>query len=97
MRARTLSVTRPASLQALRRQIDQVDSRLLRLLNQRAALALRVGRIKKRHGRRLFDLTRERAILHRMTRTNGGPLSAQAIRRIYRAVLTQVRRLEQTQ
>jgi chorismate mutase/prephenate dehydratase len=71
-----------------------VDAHLLTLLNHRAALGLRVGRLKKRHGLRLFDPTREHAILQRMTRANGGPLSAQAVRAIYRAILVQIRRLE---
>ena len=84
------------TLQQLRKRIDQVDRRLLRLLNQRAGLALRVGRLKKRHGRSLFDPRRERAILRRLTSANHGPLPAQAVRAIYREILRQVRRLGQS-
>ena len=78
----------------LRGRIDALDTRLLRLLNQRAALALRVGRLKKRQGLQLFDPRREQAILRRLMQANGGPLSPQAVRAIYREVLTQVRRFE---
>ena len=84
------------TLQQLRKRIDQVDRRLLRLLNQRAGLALRVGRLKKRHGRSLFDPRRERAILRQLTAANRGPLPAPAVRAIYREILKQVRRLEQS-
>ena len=84
------------TLQQLRKRIDQVDRRLLCLLNQRAVLALRVGRLKKRHGRSLFDPRRERAILRQLTRANRGPLPAQAVRVIYREILRQVRRLGQS-
>ena len=84
------------TLQQLRKRIDLVDRRVLRLLNQRAVLALRVGRLKKRHGRSLFDPRRERAILRRLTVANLGPLPAPAVRAIYREILTQVRRLEQS-
>ena len=83
-------------LRDLRKQIDRLDVRLLQLVNQRAALVIRVGSLKKRHGRRLFDPTRERAVLRRLTRTNRGPLSVQAVRAIYREIFRQARRLEQS-
>jgi len=84
------------SLQVLRRQIDRLDARILRLLNQRARLAIRVGRLKKRQGRQLFDPKREQAVLRQVTQADHGPLSAQAVRAIYREILRQIRRLEQS-
>ena len=84
------------NLQALRSQIDRVDSQLLRLLNRRASLAIRVGRLKKRQGRHLFDPKREQAILRRVTRANHGPLPPRAVQAIYRQILTQVRRFERS-
>lgn len=86
-----------ATLHQLRRRIDALDVRLLRLLTQRAALALRVGRIKRREGWRLVDLAREREILQRMAEASQGPLTPQAVRAMYRTILTQIRRLEQQQ
>jgi len=82
------------TLQQLRKQIDRLDYRLLRLLNKRATLAVRVGLLKKRQGRRLFDLKREQEILCRVTQANHGPLSPEAVRTIYREILRQIRRLE---
>jgi len=82
------------TLEQLRRHIDRLDRRLLELVNRRARLALRVGRIKKRQGRRLFDPARERAILRRLTDANRGPLSAGAVRAVYREIFRQIRRLE---
>ena len=84
------------TLQQLRKQIDRIDRRLLPLFNRRARLAIRVGRLKKRQGTRLFDPTRERTILLRMAHANRGPLSDEAVRAIYREILTQIRRLEQS-
>ena len=84
------------TLQQLRKRIDRVDAQILRLLNQRATLGLEVGRLKKREGRCLFDPKREQAILRHLTQVNGGPLSSPAIRVIYREILRQVRRLEQS-
>lgn len=84
-------------LRQLRQQIDVVDASLLRFLTQRAALALRVRRIKKRNGWKLQDPVREQAILRRMTHANPGPLTPQAVQAIYRTILTQMRRLGQKQ
>ena len=80
----------------LRKHIDRLDHQLLGLLNKRADLAVRVGLLKKRQGRRLFDPKREQAILRQVTSANHGPLSTRAVRAIYREILRQIRRLEQS-
>ena len=84
------------TLEQLRTHIDRLDERLLMLLNTRGRLALCVGRIKKRQGKRLFDPARERIVLRQLLAANPGPLSTRAVRAIYREILTQVRRLEQS-
>lgn len=84
------------TLQQLRNRIDRLDDRVLALLNQRARVGLRVGALKRCHGKRLFDAAREQAILRRLAVLNGGPLSSTAVRAIYREILRQVRRLEQS-
>ena len=83
-----------SNLPSLRKQIDRVDLQLLRLLNQRAALALRVGRIKNRKKWPVFDPAREASVLRHIERKNRGPLPAAAVRRIFQAILTQCRRRE---
>jgi len=82
-------------LPSLRKQIDRLDRQLLRLLNQRAALALRVGRAKREDQLPVFDPVREQRILRLMVRTNRGPLSPGAIRTVFQEILRQSRRLEQ--
>ncbi len=84
------------TLSQLRKRIDQLDRRLLALLNQRAHLALRVGLLKRRQDRQLFDPKRERDILRQVAHANAGPLSTHAVRAIYREILRQIRRLEQS-
>ena len=84
------------TLEQLRQHIDRIDAQVLRLLNRRAGLAMRVGRLKQRDGLRLFDPKREAAILRHLTHVNTGPLSAAAVRVIYREILRQVRRVERS-
>ena len=84
------------SLSSVRRRIDRLDGQLLRLVNRRAALALRIGRIKRRRKWPVFDAGREAFVLRRVTRANRGPLSARAVGRIFQAVLRECRRRERT-
>ena len=84
------------TLEQLRKRLDRLDGRLLMLLNARGRLALQVGRIKKRQGKRLFDPARERVVLRQALAANAGPLSARAVGSIYREILKQIRRLEQS-
>jgi chorismate mutase len=80
----------------VRRQIDRLDVALLRLLNQRAALALEIGRIKKRRKWPVFDEHREASVLRHVQRANRGPLSARAVRHLFQAVLSECRRHERS-
>ena len=81
-------------LRAVRRRIDQLDEQLLRLVNQRARLALAIGRIKKRRKWPVFDPAREAFILRHVLAANRGPLTTPAVQRIFHAVLSECRRHE---
>ena len=84
------------NLPSLRKQIDRLDRQLLRLLNRRAALALRVGRLKRRQGLAVFDGRREQTILRQVGRANHGPLTHGSIERVFREILRQSRQLERS-
>ena len=77
-----------------RSRIDALDGELLRLLNERARLALQVGESKKEAGVSLCDHTREREVIERMCRSNEGPLDDRAIVELYRAVIHESRRIQ---
>lgn len=82
------------SLQDLRRQIDDIDTHMLELLSQRARLAQEVGHGKARTATQFFSPERERQIFERLTRENKGPLPAEALRAIYREIISASRALE---
>ncbi len=54
-----------ASLEALREQIVDVDGRLVRLVGERRALALEIGRVKEALGLPVMDPGREAAVVRR--------------------------------
>jgi len=77
-----------------RSEIDELDQELLRLLNMRARLALKVGALKKASGLPLCDPERERRILNQLQEANSGPLDTQAVHRLFRRIIRESRRIE---
>jgi len=78
----------------IRREIDRLDSELLRIFNQRAGLALQIGEIKKQLGLPIYDPSREKRIFDKMKADNPGPLDDGAIIRLFERVIDESRRLE---
>jgi len=88
-------MARSTSLAELRRRIDRLDDRLLRLLNERAAIAIAVAEQKARTNSRVHDPAREKAVLARVARANRGPLTAGLLASIFREIMSAARALEE--
>lgn len=82
-------------LEAIREDIDALDAQLVKLLNDRAALAQEVGRTKGLDGAPFFTPERERAIFARIREMNPGPLSAKQIQAVFREIISAARAAEQ--
>jgi len=85
---------RKKTIEQLRREIDKLDQQIIDLLNQRALLVIEMGRCKLKEGRKLFDPKREKKVLSNVISENPGPLSSNAIIRIYERIIDESRRLE---
>jgi chorismate mutase len=81
-------------IDCIRTQIDQLDDQLLEIFNRRAALALRIGEIKKVQQLAVYDANREKRIFSRMQQANQGPLDKGAIVRLFERVIDESRSLE---
>ena len=75
-----------------RDQIDAIDEQLLKLFNERAALARKIGSLKDDGV--IYRPEREAQILRRMQANNAGPLSNEAVSHIFRGVMSNCRALE---
>lgn len=82
------------SVNALRKKIDQVDEKIITLLNERALLASEVGQAKGLEGQGAYAPGREKEIYLRLSGLNSGPLPERALRSIYREILSASRSLE---
>ena len=81
------------TLDGWRRQIDALDAELLRLLNQRAAIACEIASIKVASGLPAYDGNRERQVLARVVEKNTGPLDEQSVIDIFSGIIRETRRL----
>ena len=85
------------ALAGVRAEIDGIDAELLRLLNQRARCAQKVGEIKAEHGEagHIYRPEREAQVLRRLQETNPGPLPGENITFFFREVMSACLALEE--
>lgn len=78
-----------------RKRIDELDRKLVELLNQRSRCAAEVGKLKRAAKIPLYQPEREREILERLERLNGGPLDNAALKRLFERIIDEARVVEQ--
>ena len=81
-------------IKEIRKAIDSIDTDLLKLLNDRAQLAIELGEIKNELGLVIYDPTREREIIDMMLSKNDGPLDDQAVVGLFQRIIDESRRVE---
>ena len=83
-----------SDLKSLRKLIDQKNKSIVRLLNRRAGYALRIAEVKQAEGLAIRDDAREKEVLKKVSRYNKGPLSDEALHRIFNCIMEEHRKLE---
>lgn len=94
LRRTRLSLSRNESVDVLRKKIDQIDAKVVDLLNDRASLAQRIGHFKSRSNQEVYAPHREKEVLERVSELSNGPLPAQAVRAVFREIISGCRSLE---
>jgi chorismate mutase/prephenate dehydratase len=84
------------SLDELRKRIDELDAKIVQLINERASIVHEIGRLKASGNQGVYSPVREQAVYENVTKANKGPLSDEAIRAIYREVMSGCIRLEKS-
>ena len=87
-------MSRNESVDVLRKKIDQIDEKIVNLLNARGSLAQRIGHSKSLNSREVYVPNREKEILQRISELNRGPLPADAVRSVFREIISGCRSLE---
>ncbi len=78
----------PADLEFLRRRIDELDRKIVELLNERARVVVDVGRAKQVDGTPIYAPDREQVVLKRIADLNEGPLPPGTLQAIYRELMS---------
>ena len=79
-------------VRAVRREISDLDSALVELVNERLKLVAKLKRYKDEHGIGFVDLAREEWMLQFLSRANRGPLSAGGLAELYHELLDLTKR-----
>ena len=82
------------NLDHFRNKIDQLDSEIVRLLNERINVVLNIGAEKKKAGAEIYVPARERAVFDKIKSLNEGPLPDESAHAIYREIMSAALALE---
>jgi len=77
-----------------RRRIDEIDKKLVELLNERSRCALEIGKLKQEANIPLYQPEREIEVLANAESNNTGPLADAAIRRLFERIIDEARAAE---
>ncbi|HEU4685158.1 MAG TPA: prephenate dehydratase [Nitrospira sp.] len=80
----------PGDLSDYRKEIDRIDDEILHLLNERSKSVIEIGKLKKQKDAEanLHTPAREAAIIERLIRQNPGPFPSEALRPVYREIMS---------
>ncbi len=85
-----------ADIGVLRQAIDEIDEKILDLINQRLSLAKQIGDFKKQGDIQITDSGREKEILSRLLEKNNGPMGTDGLRNIFEAIIAEGRNVQRT-
>ena len=81
-------------LQDLRRQIDEIDRKIVSFLNQRYEVVKKVGEWKIARNQPIYVPERERMLLEKLEKLNPGPMRSETLRAIYREIMSGSMKIE---
>ena len=84
-----------SELDTFRKQIDELDKKLIELLSSRASIVVEIGKNKRGSNTPIYAPHRERAVLDKVLAENKGPLPDKTIEAIYRELMSGSFQLEQ--
>ncbi len=90
-------MTREAALKALaacRERVDEVDRAMVELLNERTRVVEEIGRVKREANMPIYEPRREDEVFRNVTGHNSGPLTADAVKRIFERIIDEMRKVQ---
>ena len=78
----------------LRDSIDNIDSKIVSMINERLNISLKVGDLKKQFDNQVLDKSRENLIMQRLSSMNDGPVSNTVLQYIFSVIMSASRELQ---
>src|ERR1700748_3884868 len=83
-----------ACLANCRERIDQIDRRLVDLLNERTSIVEEIGNAKRSAALPIYEPNRETQVFDNIVSHNRGPLTADGLKRIFERIIDEMRRVQ---
>ena len=74
--------------------VDDVDRRIVALLNERTRVVENIGRVKRQTQLPIYEPKREDQVFANVSATNRGPLTEEAVRRIFERIIDEMRMIQ---
>jgi chorismate mutase-like protein len=81
-------------LEEFRVLVDDVDRRIVALLNERTRVVENIGRVKRQTQLPIYEPKREDQVFANVSATNRGPLTEEAVRRIFERIIDEMRMIQ---
>lgn len=78
-------------------KIDELDRRLVELLNERATAAHEIGKLKRNTSMPIYEPEREKEIFENVQRANHGPLPEGELRQVYERIIDVMRNIQKNE
>jgi chorismate mutase-like protein len=77
-----------------REKIDELDRRLVDVLNERTSIVEEIGRIKRDAAMPIYEPNREVKVFENVAGHNKGPIPTESLQRIFERVIDEMRRIQ---
>ena len=81
-------------MEKLRSRIDELDSELLKLLNERAKCVINIGKIKQKEKKDVLVPQREKELLDRLRKVNKGPMTDTMVIDLFQQIIDTLKDLQ---
>lgn len=75
-----------SELETLRSRVDELNTEILKLINERATVVQEIGKVKEKSGVNRYDPMRERKMLDLLKESNQGPLPQSTVEHIFKEI-----------
>jgi chorismate mutase len=77
-----------------RKKIDDLDRKLVALLNERASAVVEIGRLKRDTNLPVYEPDREREVISNVRQSSSGPLGERDLAQIYERIIDVMRNIQ---